>query len=311
MTVPGSGLEIAYEEFGDPAGVPVLLLHGLGADMTIFPERELITPLVALGGRVVRIDHRDCGQSEHLRDAKPVGIISTALKHKLGFAPSVPYTLRDSAHDAAELLAELGIERAHVVGHSMGGMIAQLLGLQHPNLVASITSIASCPGPGAGPHTGSLMRARKLSKLDSPSGGPLYLGGQPVVDSCVAAKTRYYSAMCGTMWGEDAEGWHNAQNRERVHRMTSGYKAYLDACNRQVAAVLLAPGRAGELGAVRCPVLVVHGDLDPVIPVKNAAVLAVAVPHAQSVIVKGRAPTPLPSPSSKHETPVSPNDLSP
>lgn len=119
VTVPTSGLSIAFGEFGDPAGIPVLLMHGLGADMTIFPESELIAPMVALGCRIVRIDHRDCGQSEHLLSAKPVGVISTALKHKLGISPRVPYTLDDTARDAAELLAELGIDRAHAVGHSI------------------------------------------------------------------------------------------------------------------------------------------------------------------------------------------------
>src|SRR3990167_3529008 len=143
--ITANGIAIHYEEHGDPAGPAMLLIMGLGAQMTYWPI-ELVEALVARGFRVIRYDNRDIGLSHKFHGAKAPGMIWQMLAARLGFKPKVPYTLSDMAADGAALLDALGIERAHVVGASMGGMIAQLMAVEHGHRVLSLTSIFSTTG---------------------------------------------------------------------------------------------------------------------------------------------------------------------
>ena len=140
-----NGLTIDYEEFGEAGAPPLLLIMGLGMPGAAWPD-PFVEQLAAAGLRVIRYDNRDCGHSSKLRTA-PLPNLQLAIARALLRMPvRAPYALDDMAQDAAQLLSALGIERAHVVGASMGGMIAQVLAARHPQRVVSLTSIMSSTG---------------------------------------------------------------------------------------------------------------------------------------------------------------------
>jgi pimeloyl-ACP methyl ester carboxylesterase len=144
MRATANGIEICYEVFGEDGGRPLLLVMGLGMQMIGWDE-EFIGLLVDSGHRVVRFDNRDVGLSTHLTETADL----TAARR----GDVVPYTLEDMADDCAGLLDALGWESAHVLGASMGGMIAQTLAIRHPSRVRSLTSMMSTTGPGVGRPT--------------------------------------------------------------------------------------------------------------------------------------------------------------
>ncbi len=140
-TVPTGQIEIAYETFGEPSDRPLLLVMGLASQMLVWHE-DLCRQLVARGFFVVRFDNRDIGLSTHLHDARPAEVLSAVM----GDTSSASYTLEDLADDTVGLLDGLGLTGpVHVVGASMGGMIAQTIAIRHPDRVASLTSIMSTP----------------------------------------------------------------------------------------------------------------------------------------------------------------------
>ena len=143
--IEANGIKLEYDDFGDPAAPPILLVMGLGAQMTLWPM-ELVDALVEHGFRVIRYDNRDIGLSHKFEGAKAPGIVRLMLSARFGLKPRVPYTLADMADDGIGLLDALGIDRAHVVGASMGGMIAQHMAFSHPDRVISLTSVMSTTG---------------------------------------------------------------------------------------------------------------------------------------------------------------------
>ena len=140
-----NGIEIYYEEQGDPAAPAMLLIMGFGAQLTLWPD-ELVEALAAQGFRVIRYDNRDVGLSQKFDGVKAPGLVKMTLLSKIGFTPKVPYTLADMADDGVGLLDALGIERAHIVGASMGGMIAQHVAARHPDRCLSLTTVFSTTG---------------------------------------------------------------------------------------------------------------------------------------------------------------------
>ena len=143
--ITANGITLEYEAFGDPANPPLLLVMGLGAQMTLWPI-ELIEALTARGYYVIRYDNRDIGLSEKFGHAGVPDVRKVALMKLFGLRPKLAYRLADMAADAADLLRVLGIDKAHVVGASMGGMIVQLLAANHPEKVLSMTSVMSTTG---------------------------------------------------------------------------------------------------------------------------------------------------------------------
>ncbi len=143
---PSHPIELFYEDLGDPAGVPVLLIMGVGAQLPMWPD-GFCELLVERGMRVIRFDHRDIGLSTKLHGVKADGsVYARVARYALGRGSPVPYTLVDMAEDTRGLLDHLGIERAHVVGASMGGMIAQILAGSHPDRVSSLGLLMTSPG---------------------------------------------------------------------------------------------------------------------------------------------------------------------
>ena len=148
--ITANGIALEYESYGDENNPAMLLVMGLGAQLTLWPI-ELVEALVARGFRVIRYDNRDIGLSEKMEDAGKVSIAWTMIKARFGLKPRVPYTLSDMAADGVGLLDALGIERAHIVGASMGGMIAQLIAAEYPDRVLTLTSIMSTSGHSSVP----------------------------------------------------------------------------------------------------------------------------------------------------------------
>jgi pimeloyl-ACP methyl ester carboxylesterase len=142
----GEDVEIFYEDLGDPDAPPVLLIMGVGAQLPMWPD-GFCAQLLKCGDRVIRFDHRDTGLSTKMHGHRARGsVYPRVLRYALGRTSPVPYTLIDLAEDVKGLLDHLGIERAHVVGASMGGMIAQVLAGSHPDRVRSLGLIMTSSG---------------------------------------------------------------------------------------------------------------------------------------------------------------------
>ncbi|MEV7008005.1 alpha/beta hydrolase [Streptosporangium sp. NPDC051022] len=257
LRVPANGIEIAYDSFGSPGGRPLLLIMGLGSQLIHWDE-EFCELLAGHGHRVVRFDNRDAGESTHFHHAEsPV----------LG-SDEAPYLLDDMADDTAGLLDALGWESAHLVGVSMGGMIAQLTAIRHPNRVRSLTSIMSTPSPQAAPPTDAAMAA---------------LTAPPAPDR--EAAIRRALAACDVL---GSPGY--PPDLERIARTTGlGYDRCHDPAGgaRQLAAIVASADRAPRLRELTVPTLVMHGLDDPLVPVAGGIATAEAVPGARLLTFPG------------------------
>jgi pimeloyl-ACP methyl ester carboxylesterase len=261
----GNGVELEYETVGDPAGRPLLLVQGLGAQL-ISVEDGLCQELAARGFLVIRYDNRDAGLSTWFDDARPVNLAAIYG----GDHASLAYTLEDMADDAVAVLDAAGIGAAHVAGISLGGMIAQLLATRYPERVRSLASIMSTTGNRAvGQPTGE---AASILVAPMPSDRERFIE-QAVVN------TRAISS--GTAYPFDAEAVRLGAAR--------GYdRAYHPrGTGRQFAAILAAGDRTEALGAIRVPTLVVHGTEDQIIGVSGGEATAAAIAGARLLRVGG------------------------
>jgi pimeloyl-ACP methyl ester carboxylesterase len=258
-----NGIEIEYDTFGDEAAAPLLLVMGLGAQLVAWDD-EFCVLLAAQGFRVIRFDNRDVGLSTKLDG--PLPDIMACLG---GDASSANYTLDDMADDAIGLLDALGIRATHVVGASMGGMIAQTLAIRHPDRVLSLCSIMSTTGDrGVGQPTPEAMQILL----------------RPV------AQTREEALEMGVeatrAIGSPGFPFDEARARDRAGR------AY-DRCYhpmgvaRQLAAIMASGDRTEALGGVTVPTVVIHGDGDPLVTPSGGEATAKAVPGAELVVIEG------------------------
>ncbi|WP_229507602.1 alpha/beta fold hydrolase [Massilia sp. Dwa41.01b] len=167
-TLTANGLRIAFDTAGDAKSTPVLLLHGLGMQLTSWPD-EFVEGLVELGFYVIRFDHRDCGLSTKFDRAGKPNLWWSWLKSRLKLPLRPAYRLEDLAEDALGVLSALGVAKAHVVGVSMGGMVAQILAAQHPQRVLSLTSIMSSSGRRGLPGPSHAARQALLRRPASPN----------------------------------------------------------------------------------------------------------------------------------------------
>jgi pimeloyl-ACP methyl ester carboxylesterase len=261
----GNGVELEYETVGDPAGRPLLLVQGLGAQL-ISVEDELCQELASRGFLVVRYDNRDAGLSTWFDDARPVSLAAIWG----GDHSSLAYTLEDMADDAAAVLDAAGVPAAHVAGISLGGMIAQLLATRHPARVRSLASIMSTTGDRAvGRPTGEAASVLVSSMPGDRDG---------FIERTVANAKAVGS---GTAFPFDAEAVRQGAAR-------SFDRAYHPkGTGRQFAAILAAGDRTGALGQVRVPTLVLHGEEDQVIGVSGGEATAGAIPGARLLRVPG------------------------
>ncbi|SEF29632.1 Pimeloyl-ACP methyl ester carboxylesterase [Amycolatopsis pretoriensis] len=254
------GVELCHETFGDAGGRPLLLVMGLGAPM-IWWDEEFCASLAAQGFRVVRFDNRDAGRSSRMRGR--ANLAQAYLLH------SAPYSLADMAADAAGLLDALGIPAAHVVGASMGGMIAQTLAIRHPARVLSLTSIMS--------STGGRLVGRPSGRAMS-----MLLSAPP------RSRAEYVEMLVRTfrLIGSPGYPFDEARMRDRAER-TFDRGVHPGGTLRQLAAIMAERDRAPRLRKVRTPALVVHGARDPLVHVSGGRATARAIPGADLDVVPG------------------------
>ena len=263
-TAPANGIEICYDTFGQPANPALLLVMGLGGQMTAW-EPDFCDALANAGFHVIRFDNRDTGLSTKMESA-PTPDIGKAMT---GDMSSASYTLWDMADDAVGLLDHLQLERAHIVGASMGGMIVQAIAIRHPHRVISMTSIMSTTGnPSVGQATSAAMTALMAPPATSRDeaiergkqsarivGSP----GYPAGDEVVAARI--------------------ARDFDRCF--------YPIGVARQMLAVMATGDRSEALNTVTAPTLVIHGEDDPLVTLSGGQATAAAIPGARLVTFPG------------------------
>lgn len=267
--VQSNGLTLEYDDHGQCGDPPLMLIMGLGAQMTLWPM-ELVEALVGRGFRVIRYDNRDIGLSQKFDGVKAPGIAMHVIRKRLGFPPRVPYKLSDMADDGAGVLDALGMDSAHIVGGSMGGMIAQLLAVQHPEKVRSLTSIFSTTGNPKLPQADKA--AMKALTTRPPS-----MEEDALVDHGVMVQ----GAIGSPGYRPDPE--HQRQRvRESIRR-----SVYPEGMLRQMAAIVDDGDRTERLAAVKAPTLVLHGEDDPLVKVAGGRATAAAIPGAKIRTIPG------------------------
>jgi len=259
----GRGVTLCFETFGDESNPTALLIMGLGTQMVAWPE-DFCRELAARGLHVVRFDNRDSGRSTHVSGAPPS--MAQILRR---CRTAAQYTLADMAQDAAGLLSQLGLAPAHVIGASMGGMIAQTLAARHPEQVRSLVSIMSSTG---GRWTG--QPALRIY--------PIFLRRAPSAREAYIAHTESLFGMIGS---------------RRLPREPADIRAIAGASYdrdhdprgplRQLAAILASGDRTPELRRITVPTLVIHGSDDPLVAPSGGRATARAIPGAELMIVKG------------------------
>ncbi|MBI3677065.1 MAG: alpha/beta hydrolase [Proteobacteria bacterium] len=267
-----NGITLEYESFGRESDPAILLIMGFAAQMIVWPV-ALCQGLAAKGFRVIRFDNRDVGKSTHLAEMGAPNAGEMMTKMMSGQPIEAPYVLNDMAKDAAGLLDALHIKNAHIVGASMGGMIAQLVAANHPGHTKSLTSIMSTTGrrdlPQAKPE--AMMAITQPPPSNSRE------------DRIATAKKSWRVIGSPGYPATDAEL--HAIVEQQVDRVPYDPAGVA----RQMAAIFASPPRNDMLKTVRAPSLVIHGADDPLVPVEGGKDTAASIPGCQIVIVPGMA----------------------
>jgi pimeloyl-ACP methyl ester carboxylesterase len=266
-TARNANIVIAYETFGSPDGAPLLLISGTGAQMLIWPE-DFCAALARSGFQVARFDNRDVGLSTHLTGTPAPGWLKMMLRPSLA-----PYRLEDMAEDALAVMDALGWKTAHVVGASLGGMIAQALAIGHPERVRTLTSIMSTPSSRI-----ATMPTFAAIRAIARTAGTAATNPDQAAEKAVALKKVIGSP--GYPLDEAAVG--------EIARRSFERNPGTDEDNlRQRAAVIASPDRRSALERLRIPALVIHGKQDPMIRPKGGRATADAIPGAKLVTHPG------------------------
>ncbi|MBI1407699.1 MAG: alpha/beta fold hydrolase [Caulobacter sp.] len=263
-----NGINIEYDERG--SGEPLLLIMGLGAQMTRWPD-AFCDQLAGRGFRVIRFDNRDIGLSSKM-DAAGLPDMAAVFAAFAGGQPApVAYTLKEMSEDAVGVLDGLGIDKAHIVGASMGGMIAQLVAADFPDRTLSLTSIMSTTGnrelPSGTPEA--------MAALSTPAPNP-HDDREAFLDHGV--KTAHVIGSPGHI-DEPALRERMAGDLERSY--------YPAGFMRQYAAVLASPDRRPKLNGLKVPTMVIHGEVDPLVPLAGGEDTAGTIPGAELMVIPG------------------------
>ena len=265
-----NGLTIEYDTFGDRGADPMLLIMGLGTQMTAWTP-DFCESLTARGHYVVRFDNRDIGLSTKFEGVRAPGRLRYLMHHVFHTNLGAPYSLQDMATDAAGVLDALDIDAAHVVGASMGGMIAQLLTVGHPERVKSLTSLMSTSGkpglPRAKPELVKHMFANRPR-----TGDPAVM-----LDHTVAT---------AKMLGSPAYPRSDAEWRELIGASIQR-SFYPQGFIRQMAAIVADGSRVERLKKINTPTLVIHGREDPLVPVEGGMDTARHIRDSRLEIIEG------------------------
>jgi pimeloyl-ACP methyl ester carboxylesterase len=259
----GRGITLCYETFGEPSNPTALLIMGLGTQMVAWHE-DFCEQLAARGLYVVRFDNRDIGRSTHLAGRPP-----TTAQLLTRSSRAARYTLGDMAEDAVGLLSALDAGPAHVVGASMGGMIAQTVAARHPRAVRSLVSIMS--------NTGSMRNGQPALRVYS-----IFLRRPPRGrEAFIEHMQRVFTAIGSRGLPRDTDDLHEivALSYDRDHDP--------EGPGRQLAAILASGNRTAELRRIQAPTLVIHGTADPLVAPSGGRATARAIPGAQLLNIEG------------------------
>jgi pimeloyl-ACP methyl ester carboxylesterase len=262
-TAQANGIEICFETTGSPDDPALLLIHGYGAQLIQWPDL-LLEELAARGFFVIRFDNRDVGRSTKLDGQHPVFGLPEPGQPFPTMAQAPPYTLADMARDATGLLDHLGIQRAHVLGASLGGAVAQRLAIEMPDRVLSLTSVMSATGDPAVPGADPAAAAAVFS--------PSPTAREDFIEHLV----RVLRVLYGPHYDEDDA---RAQATARFDRCF-----YPEGMTRQLAALIADGDRTAALQRLTVPTLVIHGRLDPLAPLAAGEATAAAIPGAELVV---------------------------
>ena len=265
-----NGVTLEYETHGNKADPALLLVMGLGAQLTLWPI-ELVEALVARGFYVIRHDNRDIGLSTKFTEAGVPDITAVVMALMSGKTPEIPYTLSDMAADAMAVLDAEGIARAHIVGASMGGMIAQLISVNHPQRVLTLTSIMSSTGNPTLPPA----RPEAMAALTAPIAPDADL-------ETFQARGSMVSKAIGSP-GYPASPERLAANLARD--FTRSF--HPTGAARQMAAIIADGDRRARLAGVKAPTLVIHGADDPLVPLAGGEDTAAAIAGAELLVIAG------------------------
>ncbi|MGW6724653.1 alpha/beta fold hydrolase [Nocardia sp. NPDC055029] len=260
-----SGIRVCYRVDGQLGQPAVLLIGGLGEDLTMWSQ-HFVTALVSRGFLVVRMDNRDSGRSTFVSTPAP-GVLRLASARPRSDA----YTLADCATDCAYLIEHLGVGSAHVVGRSMGGMIAQTIAAEFPTRAASLTSIYSTTGnPGVGRAS---LKTTFILATQAPRTKP----------QAVKAHLRLTADLAGSGYPIDvlAEAEHAATQWDR----TAGDGPA--GMQRQLQAIQASGDRTAELRTINVPTLVINGERDPLVDPSGGEATAAAIPNSRHIVIAG------------------------
>lgn len=268
--IRANGIRLEYESFGSDTNPVVLLIMGLGAQLTRWPVL-FCERLAARGYRVIRFDNRDIGLSTRL-DGAPVPDLGMLVAARMAGLPmNVPYTLHDMAADTIGLLDALNIRQAHVVGASMGGMIAQLVAADYPQRTLSLTSIMSTTGNPALPPPTPAAAAVLMARAPNPADREAF-----VAHGLNTLRTI----------GSPGYPFDEAAARERI--LNDAARAYHPAgFGRQIAAVTTSGDRREKNRSIKAPTVVVHGADDPLMPLAAGRDTAQSIENAELRVIPG------------------------
>jgi pimeloyl-ACP methyl ester carboxylesterase len=269
MKTVANGLQIEIDVQGPAQGEPLLLIMGLGMPLVGWPE-DLVADLVRRGFRVIRLDNRDAGLSQGFEHCGVPNLMGASLRYMLRMRVRSPYSLSDMAADALGVLDALGVQRAHVCGASMGGMIAQHLAAEHPQRVKSLTLIMTTSGSRALPQPRMAVRqallrrpqSRALPDVVAHIEGLLQVIGSPLYPPDPALQHHRLVAMVRRAWRPDGTA-------------------------RQLLAVAADGDRSALLGRIQAPTRIIHGQADPLVPVAAAHDLQRKIAGATADIISG------------------------
>jgi pimeloyl-ACP methyl ester carboxylesterase len=263
-----NGIELCYEIFGDADAEPMLLIMGLGAQM-IHWDDDFCRQLAARGFRVIRFDNRDIGKSSKMSGGKRLGPVELLKLRFLKIPVAAPYTLRDMAEDVIGLMDTLGIKSAHLVGASMGGMIAQEIAILFPQRLRSLTSIMSTTGdPKVPPPT---REAAAVLMAPPP-----------------ATREEYFERYAQTWKVLRAGSFPQDEALDRARAERTFERGLNPAgVGRQFRAILASGSRKQRLASVKAPTLVIHGTVDPLVRPEAGKDTAASIPGAKLLMIEG------------------------
>ncbi len=263
-----NGVELCYDIFGDTNAEPMMLIMGLGAQM-IFWDDEFCQDLAARGFRVVRFDNRDIGLSTKMSGGKPLNAIDMLKLRIFKIAPQASYKLWDMANDVIGLMDVLGIKKAHIVGLSMGGAIAQEIAMNHAERVLSLTSIMATSGS---------------PKLPNPTREAMAMLFAPAPKT----KDEYFERFASN-WKILRGGSFPSDEAKDQSRAEQTYSRGLNPAGvgRQLRAIMASGDRTSRLRCVKARTLVIHGTIDPLVPPEHGKAVAGIIPGAKLLLIEG------------------------